>query len=466
MPGFATWKTLYHDEYRQLREEGYEVGAAATPDLDAEFLPFPAEVRATLHVDEIGEAEWEQAYHKLWRVRARGLRPGWPYVEPDGLDEIFAGAAPEPPLQPVAGGEYADRIHGAWYGRCAGVVLGKPLEMGWDRLTVRRYLESVNAYPLHDWVPAASTELGVELRKDCLPSTLGRVCFVQPDDDVHYTVMALLLAEQKGLDFRRLDAGMQLLQEVPIFWLWGAHHQMYWHLVRNKNRPDWEKDQESISEAQIDELRLTLNPWREWIDGQLKGDLWGYLTPGAPRAGARYAHRACSLCLVKNGVYGGMFVAGCLSAALCERPTVRSILAGGLATIPRSSRLAEAVRSVVEWQAETPDWTATCDKIMARYGHLHFADQINNLALVVLALLHGDLDYEKTITTAVMAGIDVDCNAATAGSICGAAIGFANLPGRWIEPLNDRVKTVVASFGEGKISDLADRTIALRERLF
>ena len=46
MPGYATWRTLYHEEYRQLREEGHPVGDGLVPDLNAEFLPFPASVRA------------------------------------------------------------------------------------------------------------------------------------------------------------------------------------------------------------------------------------------------------------------------------------------------------------------------------------------------------------------------------------------------------------------------------------
>ena len=47
---------------------------------------------------EIGEADWETAYHNLWRVREQGIRPDYPYVEPDGYDAIIAEAAPEPPL--------------------------------------------------------------------------------------------------------------------------------------------------------------------------------------------------------------------------------------------------------------------------------------------------------------------------------------------------------------------------------
>ena len=466
MPGYATWRTLYHDEYRQLQEEGYAVGDKLKSDMDSEFLPFPADVRAAMSESEISEADWEAAYHNLWRVREKGIRPDYPYVEPDGYDAIIAEAASEPPLGTLPYAEYVDRIRGAWFGRCVGVVLGKPLEMGYDRTMIRRYLESVDAYPLTDWVPPRSAALDITLRTDCLPSTRGNVRFTQPDDDIHYSVLALLLAEQKGLDFRRLDVGMQMLQEVPIFWLWGAHHQMYWHLVRAKNRPDWEKDQETITDAQLDEMRVTLNPWREWIDGQLKADVWGYITPGQPRLGARYAGRAASMALIKNGIYGAMFVSGCLSAALTSNPDVPTILAGGLSTIPQRSRLAEAVRSVSGWYEESQDWIATCERIEARYGHLAYADQVNNLAMVVLALLHGDLNYERTITTAVMAGMDVDCNGATAGSICGAAIGYTCLPQRWIAPLNDTVKTVVASYGQGTISELAARTVALRAKLF
>jgi ADP-ribosylglycohydrolase len=466
MPGYSTWRTLYHDEYRQLREEGFNVGEGVKPDVASEFLPFPEGVRASLDESQISEADWEVAYHNLWRVREQGQRPDYPYVEPNEYEAIIAEAESEPQLFPLAQAEYVDRIRGAWFGRCAGVVLGKPLEMGYDRCMIRRYLQSVNAYPLNDWVPARSEALDITLRTDCLPSTRGNVRCVQPDDDIHYSVLALLLAEQKGLEFRRLDVGMQLLQEVPIFWLWGAHHQMYWHLVRVKSRPDWEKDQESITDAHLDDMRVTLNPWREWIDGQLKGDVWGYITPGQPRAGARYAGRSASIALVKNGIYGAMFVAGCLSAALSRDPNVPTILAGGLSTIPKRSRLAEAIRSVMTWYGETHDWIATCERIEGRYAHLHYADQVNNLAMVTLALLHGDLDYEKTITTAVMAGIDVDCNGATAGSICGAAIGYDRLPQRWIAPLADTVKTVVASYGQGTISGLAQRTVALHHKLF
>ena len=457
MPGYANWQTLYFDEYRQLKEEGYMVGDAGKPEA-AEFLPFPAEVRGEVQKSEISEAQWEQAYWNLWKVRGNGLRPDWPYIEPDGLDDIINCAAPVPPLEKLSQEEYADRIKGAWFGRCAGVVLGKPLEMSWDRKQIQKYLESVCAYPLADWVPERSDTLDITLRRDCVPSTRGHVRYAQPDDDIHYTIKSLLLVEQKGLQFSLYDVGRCMMDNVPIFWVWGSSHQLYHHMVRLANDPRLHEE--------LPNLRYHLNPWREWIDGQLKGDFWGYITPGDPREGARYIHRHASLSLTQNGIYGGMFVSGCLSAALSRNPTVESIIAGGLSVIPEKSRLAEAVRNVQRWYSESRDWIVTCDKINERYGHMHFADQINNMAMVVLSLLHGNLDYHRTITTAVMAGIDVDCNGGTAGSICGAAIGYDALPQRWIAPLNDTVRTVVAGFGYGTITDLVQRTIAVHNKHF
>jgi len=458
MPGYANWKTLYKDEYFQLYEEGYPVGNLPKPDLTAEYLPFPAEVRGELIEDNISEEEWEKAYWNLWQVREKGIRAGYPYIEPDDYDEIISQAAPMPSLEPLSQAEYEERLMGAWFGRAAGVALGKPLEMGYDRLMVKKYLESVDAYPLNDWVPPRSEKLGITLRTDCLPSTRGNVQFMQSDDDIHYTICALLLAEQKGLDFSCLDVGLNMLDNIPYHWVWVADNQAYYHMVSLAS--------DCNREERVKDIPLKLNPWRECMDGQLKTDLWGYLSPGNPRQGAKYAHRLSSFSLVKNGIYGGMYVAGCVSAALSQDPTPEKIIQGGLSVIPHNSRLAHAVRNVVQWYQADPDWITVCDRIYEHYGHWYFAGAIHNLAWVTLAVLHGGLDYTKTITTAVMCGTDTDCNSGTSASIVGAAVGYNNLDRRWVEPLHDTVRSAVAGFGTGSISGLVQRTIALRKKLF
>jgi hypothetical protein len=455
MPGIANWQTLYKEEYHQLYEEGYPVNMSIKPDMALDYLPIPSHSEEQTTANDI---IWERAYSNLWKIREKGLRDDYPYKEPNDLDDIFSDTC----FWEGGGGLneeiYRKRLEGAWFGRCAGVVLGKPLEMGFSRGKIREYLESVNAYPLDDWVPSRSEKLEIVLREDCFPSTRGNIQFVQPDDDIHYTVLALLLAEKKGFSFTLKDVGENWLNNVPFHWFWCASRQIYYHLVNN--------DDHLLQDDELKNMPLLLNPWRECIDGQIRTDFWGYINPGNPRMAACLAWQDCSLSLVKNGLYGGMFVAACIAVALTKNPTIHSIIQGGLSVIPRKSRLAEAVNKVYQWYGSTGNWEETAEKIEATYGHLPFAGIINNLSIVVLALLHGNLDYSKTITTAIMCGIDTDCNGGTAGSIAGAAVGIEGIDCRWTRPLNNCVKTAIADMGETTITALIDRTAAVRENKF
>ena len=445
MPGATSWKNLFLEEYQQLREEGYPVGDA--PAEQSRYIPIASRSQESGLKDE---SCWQAAYEKLWAVREKGLRPDYPYVEPDDVDQIFAAQAASAPSVFFQEKNYEQRLQGAWYGRCAAVLLGKPLEMGFDNQKIREYLESVDAYPLNDWVPEYSPSLNLRLREDCIPSTRGHVAYVQPDDDIHYTILSLLLAEKHGLDFTLEDLGNRLLDQVPYHWLWCSSRQAYYHLVRLSETADLPR--------LLPEIRLMQNPFRECIDGQISADFWGYISPGDPRRAALLARNANRLTLTKNGLYGAMFVAACISAAFGENVSVDQILDAGLSVVPARSRLAEAVFFVRRHYAGTHDWEETCRAIYERYGHLPFGGTVNNLSFVVLSLLHGELDYTRTITTAVLCGTDTDCNAGTAGSIVGAAAGRSAIDPRWTEPLHDTVRTAVADFGCGTISDLIART--------
>ena len=453
MPGFANWQQLFTMEYLQLYEEGYPVGDSVEPDYAASYLPDA--VRNAADHSTLTEADWEAAYHALWATRERGIRADFPFSEPDDFESIIADAPAPPALKPLSDAEYAERIKGAWYGRIGGVVLGKPLEMRLDRKFIKRYLESVDAYPLNDWVPPESPELGFTLR--CQPSTLGNIEYAEADDDIHYTILGLMLLEERGFNFSKLDVANNHLRNIPYHWLWSCTRQSYYHMVNlTEDRP---------VEEQIDEFPTKINPLREGINTAIRADFWGYIAPCDPRRAARVAYREVTLNAVKNGVYSSMFVAGALSAALSRDPSIDSIIAGGLSVIPRRSRLANIVRETREWYEADQDWVAVCDRVYDKYGHLPFLHSLHNMAFVVLSLIHGQLDYSKTITTAVMCGMDTDCTAGTAASIVGAAIGYDGLDKRWIAPFNDRVKTVVAGFGHGSISGLVERNIDLWHKL-
>lgn len=451
MPAGHNWKRMYELEYFQMKGEGYDVSSMPNGLSDDAFF----------HLDENraieGDALWKARYDQLVSLRKNGIRSDFPYQEPDDFDAIMALCDDQPAYTPVTGEDYADRVHGAWAARCVSVMLGKPVEMGFSRQQIKEYLESLNAYPLRDWIPERSEKLNITLREDCVPSCKGHIAYMQSDDDIHYTICSLLLAEKAGEHFTHWDAAQNLLQNITYNWVWTADKHLYYHLVNCDTKEELD---EKIAQGLVYK-----NPWRESMCPQLKADLWGYITPGDPRRGAKMIHRLGSLSASKNGLYGGLFMQGCVSAAMVKQPTVESILAGGLANIPRTSRLHEAVLRVIDWYHASHDWIKVCDKIIEVYGDWYFAGAINNICLIVLSLLEGNLDLEKTMCTAVMCGVDTDCNSGNAGSVVGAALGYKALPQHWIAPLNDDVHSAVADFGFGRISDLAKRTIAVHDKL-
>ena len=88
---------------------------------------------------------------------------------------------------------------------------------------------------------------------------------------------------------------------------------------------------------------------------------------------------------------------------------------------------------------------------------------MNNLGLVVWALLrHGD-DFDAAIGDVVAAGLDTDCNGATVGALW--ALQGKPVPAHWLTPWEGRVGVSLAGMAELSLSDLVERTVTVAERL-
>jgi hypothetical protein len=138
-----------------------------------------------------------------------------------------------------------------------------------------------------------------------------------------------------------------------------------------------------------------------------------------------------------DGLYGGLFVASLYAAAFFEA-SPRALVEAALRSLPAESGYATAVRDVIAWHAENADWRATWRRIEDEWatrdacpsGALEPFDigaRLNG-AYVVMGLLYGDGDLERTLDITIRAGQDADCNAATAVGVLGAAIGYAAIP--------------------------------------
>ena len=108
----------------------------------------------------------------------------------------------------------------------------------------------------------------------------------------------------------------------------------------------------------------------------------------------------------------------------------------------------------------TDDWETALDQLHEEFGHYHWVHTINNAALVTAALIFGNGDYEQSICNVVMGGWDTDSNGATVGSIVGTMLGAENLPGKWIDPLNNQIRSSMKGFDRSRFTDLAKRTVA------
>jgi ADP-ribosylglycohydrolase len=337
-----------------------------------------------------------------------------------------------------------DRVYGAWLGRCAGCTLGKPVE-GWPRAKIEAYLRAADAYPLSSYFPALDPfPEGMALWANYKRTALGHVRGMTRDDDIDYTVLGLHILETYGHDFSTRDVAMAWINNLPFYKVYTAEAVAYRNLINGLEPPHTARYR---------------NPYREWLGAQIRADMWGYVNPGHPERAAEFAHRDTSLSHTGNGIYGAMWAAACMATAFATGD-LRHIIAAGLAEIPAECRLAEAVRDTVAWASEYPAWEDAWEKVNGRYGGYHAIHTIPNTCSIVLGLLYGEGDLEKSICLAVMGGWDTDCTGATVGSIVGAMRGADALPTKWIGPLNDRLESIVLGFHDSRISDLARRTVA------
>ena len=421
---------MLSDELAQRRESGYDI-------TDVEEV--------CGHALQSGSPEEIERAHTL--LEATSLRADWGLDEPSSLEEIRATLSPPPEVPPLKLDDAGlrDRLLGAWLGRCAGCNLGKPVE-GWSRAKIRGYLELAHAYPIDDYLPVLDPFPENMKLNWCWPETTrGNVEFMARDDDTDYTILGMHILEDQGFDFGPMDVAEEWLDHLPFTQVYTAERAAYRNLVRGFVAP---------------ETATFRNPYREWIGAQIRADMWGYVCPGDPERASLLAFQDASLSHTQNGIYGEMWIAA-LIATCFVTDDVRAALEISLAYVPPRSRLTEAVRDVMDLHAKDLDWEDARDEIEERYGHYAFVHTVNNAALVTAGLLWGNADYSTTIGLAVQGGWDTDCTGATAGSVFGAMHGAGALPGHWVDPLNDRVRSAIMGYDHSTLSDLAARTLRL-----
>lgn len=455
-----TWaqpEDLVPAEIAALREQGADAAALEEiarrwADAGGATAPAPSGASATP-----ASPETRALAREVLGDLARLQRPS--PEEPDEWDAIVA-LLPEAPASARAVPAF-DRVHGAWLGRAAGCLLGKPVEKI-PREGIEEIARATGNWPITGYftaqgLPADIAERWPWNRRSAPTSLVENIDGMPEDDDLNFPLLALDLLERHGDALTTDDVAEAWLASLPAGRVFTAERAAYRNILDARPVP---------------ETATHLNPFREWIGALIRADVHGWAHPGDVRAAARSAWTDARLSHTRNGLYGEMWAAALCAGALVAS-SADAVLDAADAVVPPASRLAAAIavgrstgRALAAGELTTD---SALDALHVAFPGMHWVHTLNNAALAACALqAHGD-DFGRAIALAVAGGWDTDSVGATVGSVVGGLLGAERLDPAWIAPLHDRVATSLPAGGADdgdrpgtrSLRALAERTLRL-----
>ena len=159
----------------------------------------------------------------------------------------------------------------------------------------------------------------------------------------------------------------------------------------------------------------------EQIGSQIFIDGWGMIAPGEPELAADLARRAACVSHDGEAIFGAQVVAALIAQAFVE-PDINRLIDVAVSLIPADSITYRMIERLRGWHAGQPDWHKTISKIDSEYSRERYPGNchiVPNHARIILALLYGDDDFQKSMMVVNTSGFDSDCNSGNVGCIMG-----------------------------------------------
>jgi hypothetical protein len=306
---------------------------------------------------------------------------------------------------------YVDKMKAGWIGQMAGVGWGGPTEFKWR---------------------------GEIIPEDKMPKWEPELINQFEQDDIYVEMTFLRTLELYGFDASIRQAGIDFANSGYALW--------------HANRYGRENLRNGI--APPDSGHPKFNKHADDIDYQIEADYAGLISPGMPNLGIELGEKFGRLMNYGDGLYGGQFVAGMYAEAFFETD-MEKIVVAGLKCIPQQSQYTECIKDVLKWYKQNPnDWQKTWQLIEDKYqdnpDYRRFScesdrDDFNidakiNGAYIVMGMLYGKGDLDKTIIISTRCGQDSDCNPSNAAGVLLTALGFSNLPERFVSAIDAQGK--------------------------
>lgn len=387
----------------------------------------------------------------LERIRELAINKELALNEPDDLTKIKS-------LRPQGSRKiwkyfdqqaYRDKLEGALIARFAGCTLGAVVE-AWDIKSMEEWAESTgDKFPPVDYWSQVKNPYGMHYSKSpYYMYTRDRMDGVPVDDDITYTLLGLLIAEDFGLDFTTDDVGKAWIKYLPC--------------ACTAEEVALNNLKAGIPASQAADIN---NPYCQWIGADIRSDPWAYMAPAWPEKAADMAYRDSYLSHRRNGIYGEMFFSAAQSAAFAVDNPIDAIKIG-LSEIPETCSLYNAVQWALDAGKDINNYKDARQAVDEHFNGMSRVHTINNACLTIFGLLIGGTDVTRVISETVAMGLDNDCTAATAGSIVGAIAGKKGIPEHWYKNFNNKVYSYMINREEFRMDDLVDRFTRQAESSF
>ncbi len=335
--------------------------------------------------------------------------------------------------------DYLERVYAGVLGKIIGVYLGRPFE-GWTYERIMAELGEIEYY-VHD--------------------KRGKPLIVT-DDDISGTFTFLRAMPDYGnsRDLSPVQIGQTWLNYIierrTILW-WGGMAQSTEHTAYLRLK-------HGIPAPRSGSIELNGTTVAEQIGAQIFIDGWGMIAPGDPELAADLARRAASVSHDGEAIYGAQVIAAMEAQAFVE-PNIDDLLDCATSLIPKDSAIFRLITDLREWHAELPDWRMAREQVAASYGYDKYSGachMVPNHALVIMALLYGDGDFQKSLMIVNTSGWDTDCNSGNVGCLLGIRNGLAGIDAKrsWRAPVADRFYLPTADGGRA-VTDAVQQAIQI-----
>ncbi len=335
--------------------------------------------------------------------------------------------------------DYVERVYAGVLGKMIAVYLGRPIE-GWSYEMIMERFGEIQYY-VHE-----ALDLPLVVTDDDLSGTFT---FVRAMPD--YGNSPDLTAVQIGQTWLNY-----IVEGKTTLW-WGGIGDVTEHTA-------YLRLQNGIQPPRSGSMELNGPVMAEQIGSQIFVDGWGMIAPGDPELAADLARRAACVSHDGEAIYGAQVVAALVAQAFVESD-IGNLIDSAASLIPADSTTFRMIEQVRDWHARQPDWHQTLGQIDREYsrdrypGNCHI---VPNHARIILALLYGDDEFQKSMMVVNTSGFDTDCNSGNVGCIMGIKNGLAGIDAGpdWRGPVADRLYLPSADGGSA-ISDALGETVKL-----